>query len=113
MSTITATKYQQRMSEADMEQSIRGAVGNKGIVFHIRDSRNSPEMVGFPDLVICLPEKSMVLFVELKSQARRLTPDQKVVMWALEQCHEVRAYIVRPEPKAGEVGFDQLLEVLR
>lgn len=113
MTAITATDYQARTTEDQMEQTIRGVVGNRGLVFHIRDSRGAPEMVGFPDLVIVLPEKSTVLFVELKSQKRRVTPDQRIVIWALEQCSEVRAYVVRPEPKTGEISFDQLLEVLR
>jgi len=112
MTSIDASTYQQRMSESEMEQSIRGAVGDRGLVFHIRDSRGAPEMAGFPDLVIVLPEKSTVLFVELKSQKRIVTPDQKMTMWALSQCSEVRAYLVRPNPKPEEISFDQLMEVL-
>ena len=112
MTTIDASTYQQRMSEAQMESSIRGAIGERGLVFHIRDSRSTPEMQGFPDLVLILPEKNMVMFVELKSQKRRVTDEQQAVMAAIGECSEVRSYLVRPKPHEGEISFDQLMEVL-
>lgn len=110
--TITASQYRLTVTEKEMEAVIRDAVGTRGRVFHIRDSRGLPDWEGFPDLVIILPERNRVLFVELKSQKRKVTMGQAAVMIELEQCHEIEAYIVRPKPKTGEIGFEQLMEVL-
>ena len=106
-------RYRQSISEIQMRESIIELVTIRGgRVFYIRDSRGTPEMTGFPDLVLVLPDKGMVMFVELKSQKRRVTEAQQVVMWTLQQCSEVRSYLVRPKPHEGEISFDQLMEVL-
>jgi hypothetical protein len=60
--------------------------------YHTHDSRRSA--AGFPDLVLCKPPRT--LFVELKSEKGRLSPEQTEWLQDLEKAgQEVRIW--RPE----------------
>lgn len=108
--TMTAPAYQASASEAEMLNGITDAVGNRGIVYHINDSRRTPEMESFPDTVIILPDRQTVVFAELKSIRRRTTAGQAVVMAMLAECSRAESWIVRSVPRDGEVGYDQLID---
>lgn len=112
-SRMTAAAYQLSMTEAEMEDAIRKAAANQGgRVYHVRRSDQAPEMEHFPDLVVLLPGRSVVAFVELKSQKRAVTAGQHGVMAMLEQCRGCEAWIVRPAPRDGEVAYDDLMRWL-
>ena len=100
------------MTEREMERAIRDAVGKGGFVFHIRDSRGAPEMADFPDLVVILPAKRCVLFLELKSQTRRVTDGQRAVLDALDACRQVESFVVRPSPLPMEISYARLMNWL-
>jgi hypothetical protein len=60
--------------------------------YHTHDSRRSQK--GFPDLVLVRPP--VILFVELKSEAGKLRPEQKAWLEALSRCPGVEARLWRP-----------------
>lgn len=53
------------------------------LILHIFDSRKSTG-TGFPDLVLVHPKRREVWFCELKTEAGKLSPDQKLWKSALE-----------------------------
>lgn len=90
-----------------MEQAIRELVQLRGgRCWSVRDSRGFA-IVDMPDLIIVLPPK--VIFCELKSQRRALTPGQAATLQLLGECTRVEACVVRPVPHDGEIGYDALL----
>jgi hypothetical protein len=106
-------RYRATTTEAQMRDAIEQAVALKGgKLFFIRDSRATPEMAHWPDLVLMLPNCGVVAFVELKSQKRIVTAGQHGVMATLEQCRDAVSMIVRPEPKPGEVAYAAFMDWL-
>lgn len=51
---------------------------------------------GFPDLVMCHPERGLVIFAELKSDTGNLRPEQAAWLEALRACEGVEARLWRP-----------------
>lgn len=76
-------------------------------VYHTYDSRRCA--AGFPDLVMCRPEKNpydgRTLFVELKTQTGRVSKEQQAWIDDLEGCQNV-CYVWRPS------DIDEILRVL-
>lgn len=114
--TLTAAQYRKRSTEAGMTDALGELVGYLGgRMWHVRDSRQSPETEDMPDLLIIVP--GLVAVVELKSQRRQTTFGQTLVrelMHTIPDCPCVLAWHVRPEPNrvVGEKSFDQLFERL-
>jgi len=98
------------MSESDMLKALRDYVQAEGGVFwHIRDARGQ-EVVGVPDVICILPPRrgvapGIVAFFELKTQADRVTVQQRHVLRLADMATEIVAGIVRPNPR------NQLLEI--
>jgi hypothetical protein len=83
-----------QIKEADFQRDvIQIAELNKWLVYHTYDSRRCKP--GFPDLV--LVKGKTVLFVELKGQRGRLSPDQKVWISALEKAEDVAVKVWKPQ----------------
>jgi hypothetical protein len=61
-------------------------------VYHNPDSRRSN--AGFPDLVLIRPPR--VMFLELKRETGRLSPMQREIVGALENCPGVEVHVARP-----------------
>lgn len=112
---MTAAAYQGRMTEKDMEQTVRALVELRGgRLFHVRDARTSPELADLPDWLIIDPMSGRVLLIEAKSQKRQVTMGQAAVLMMLDECSRFEGYVVRPVPKhPGEVAFDDFVEFLR
>ena len=111
---MSIAAFKRSMTEAAMEDAVRQVVTRLGgRVYHVRRSDQAPEMVDFPDLVVILPNRSVVAFVELKSQTRRVTDGQHEVMEMLSLCDAVVSAIVRPEPKGNEWSYDELMDWLQ
>jgi hypothetical protein len=81
-------------SEAAFQQQITNLAAYYGwrLQYHTHDSRGSQR--GFPDLVLVRPPE--VLFLELKTQAGRVRPEQQQWIAALTACG-LEAHIVRPD----------------
>ncbi len=60
--------------------------------YHNPDSRRSN--AGFPDLVLIRPPR--VMFLELKRETGRLSPTQRDIVAALENCPGVEVHVARP-----------------
>lgn len=79
---------------------------NDWLWYHVPDSRKCPR--GFPDLVLVRPP--VVLFVECKTDAGRIRPEQREWLAALHECDGVQARVWRPkdwaeiEETLGRVG---------
>lgn len=96
--------------ERDMEAAIREAVEYQGgRCFSVRDSRKMA-VTDMPDLIVLLPP--LVAFLELKSHRRHVTDGQQIVMEMLAGCSEIASGIVRPIPRAGEMSYDEIIELL-
>ncbi|MCX7689080.1 MAG: VRR-NUC domain-containing protein [Fimbriimonadales bacterium] len=54
----------------------------------------TPACAGVPDLLLVRPPR--VVFVELKAQEGRLTPEQRAWLDALGKCHQVECHLWRP-----------------
>lgn len=94
-----------------MEEAIRDLVKHKhGRVFHLRDASRAPELVDLPDLIVLLP--GLVALLELKSARRAVTPGQAEVAGLVASAGRVVGGIVRAVPRAGEIGYDEMLELL-
>lgn len=103
-------RYRRLPREAEMERTIReGVEARGGRVFSIRDSRGMA-VADMPDLLIVCG--STVALLELKSQRRRITAGQQHVLELLSRCDELLTGVVRPEPRAGELSFDDALRRL-
>lgn len=96
-----------------MRDAIADLVALKhGRLFYIRDSRATPEMVDFPDLMIVLPPR--VIFCELKSARRATTAGQAEVLAMLERCSDVDTFLVRSVPRdETEFSYDAVLDLLQ
>ena len=96
------------LSERDFQgQVLKAAEALGWLSFHAFDSRRSSQ--GFPDLVLVRPPR--LLFVELKSEKGKLSPDQEVWMDRLGRVETagagIECYVWRP------ADFDELARVLR
>jgi hypothetical protein len=111
---MTATAYTRSLSETQMRLAITEAVERiGGRVFYVHDSRYAPAMTDFPDLVIILPSKGTVAFVELKSWTRTITDGQRAVLDMLDHCRGAESFIVRSEAKdVHDVGYQQFMDWL-
>lgn len=108
---MPAAAYRLRATEADLERTVRDLVALRGgRFFHLRDARQAPELADLPDWLIVLPPRLYV--IEAKSQKRQITSGQAEVVGLLLECTELIAGVVRPQPKPGEIGFDELIEIL-
>jgi VRR-NUC domain len=86
--------------EKDWQQTVIEAATYAGwLHYHTQDSRGSDP--GFPDLVLVRPPR--VLFVELKTDAGRIQPAQRLWLTALEQCGTVEVYVWRPRDDWGTI----------
>lgn len=84
---------QNRVSEKAFQQQIVDLAKLTGwLCHHTHDSRRSEP--GFPDLVLVRPPQ--VLFVEIKTEAGALRPEQEVWLSALRECPGVQAEVWRP-----------------
>jgi hypothetical protein len=109
---VSVAAYQVKMTEAAMRSAIMEAVARLGgRVFYVHDSRYAPATADLPDLVVILPGRG-VYFWELKSNYRAVTPGQAGVIEMIRACASVEADIIRPNPKPGEMGYDDLLNYL-
>lgn len=108
---MTITIYRKSMKEVEMRAAIDDLVRLKaGRLFYIRDSRGAAETEGMLDLQLILPHMRTVAMVELKSQNRKLTPEQMDVLAMLQECNRVESFVCRPEPRdETEVSLDRLL----
>jgi len=110
MTSIEA--YQATTTEAGMRKALTDLVTVRGgRLWFVRDSRRAPETEDMPDVLILVP--GLAVIAELKSQRRRLTAGQMQVAELLASCERAVCGVVRPIPKAGEMGYDELLEALR
>lgn len=91
-----------KVSERDFQDRVVAEAQIRGwLCAHFRPARTATGWrtaiqgdPGFPDLVLVRPPR--VLFVELKSEKGRMSPDQ--VRWSegLEACDGVETYLFRP-----------------
>ncbi len=111
-SMTNTDRYRAAILERDMERVIRDVVhARNGRVFSVRDSRGLA-VESLPDLIIVAPWKHRVIFAELKSQDRKLTTGQWEVLDMLAECGDVDAFVVRPIPADGEIGYSEFIEYL-
>lgn len=108
--TTTARTWQTYATEAQLQDTLRVAALRTGhIVYHTHDSRRSDP--GFPDLV-CV-KNGVLLFFEIKQQKGRVSVHQQAWIDALSAVgFNVRAAIVRPDPKPGEISVDAALSLI-
>lgn len=106
--------------EREMEAAIREGVARLGgYVWSVPDSRRTAT-ADMPDLIIAVPRREVagatrpgiVALVELKSQARPVTPGQRHALGILAGCTDLVTGIVRPVPREGEMSYDALLRRL-
>lgn len=111
--SMTADRYAGSAIEDEMTDGIDELVRTMGgRLFHVRRSDRSPEMVDFPDTVIVVPRVELLVLAELKSQDRHVTGGQRIVMEQLGQCNRFWTGIVRPDPREGEISYDDFLSLL-
>ena len=81
------------MTEAELQQAVIDLSRRAGFMhFHDNDPRrNRP---GWPDLVLLHTTTGRLIFIELKSDKGRVSPEQHVWMRLLDMHHEV--YLWRP-----------------
>ena len=63
------------------------------LVYHTWSSIHSPS--GFPDLCLCRPSDSTIIFIELKSERGKVTPTQEAWLRGLKE-GGMPAYVFRP-----------------
>ena len=79
------------MTEAQLQTVVVGLARMlRFLVYHTRDSRGSDK--GFPDLVMV---RERTIYVELKSEKGKLTPEQREWIAALKAAGE-EVYVWRP-----------------
>ena len=68
------------------------------MVYHVMDTFPAARVTarGFPDLTMIRPEGGTLLFIELKSEKGRLSPEQKRYRDALSNCEGCHYYLWRP-----------------
>lgn len=99
----TAMTYQpSRVTERALQQRIIDtATALKWRSFHVFDSRRSEP--GWPDLVLLRPPR--LLFVELKSEKGRLTPEQQRWLDLLAQVPGVETAVWRPRDLPDAIDY--------
>lgn len=109
---MTPAAYQQRATEAQMQDAVGELVTLRGgRFFHLEDARKAPELEDLPDWLILLPPT--VYLMEAKSQRRPTTLGQRSVLALLAECPRAVSGIVRPVPRTPEeIAFDHLLALL-
>ena len=107
--TLTAPEYRATMAEKEMQEAIRrAAIAHGYAVYHTHDSRHSP--AGFPDVIAI--KGGRVLVLELKAQRGRVSDAQWAWLAAWASTGATVA-VVRPEPRDGEISFDDALALIR
>lgn len=111
---MTARQFQNTLIEEPMQSTIDDLVARLGgLSFHLRNTSRSPEFEHFPDDLLILPSRSMIVFAELKSQKRAITPGQQLLLDMLSACTDAHTFLVRPEPQGpDEIAFDAFVEWL-
>ncbi len=90
-----ATLVAAQVSEKQFQAQVVAAARLAGwLVYHVHDSRRSE--AGFPDLVLCHPQRRRLLFRELKSLRGRVRQEQRLWLWVLRQCGQ-DARVWRPD----------------
>lgn len=74
------------MTERNLQSAVLKLAGFHGyeVRYHTKDSRGS--QAGFPDLVLASAKRGRLMFRELKTDAGRMRPEQKVVLEVLGSC---------------------------
>lgn len=108
--TISAPEWQLLATERQLQDTLWTCAKRCGWdAYHTHDSRRSEP--GFPDLV-CV-KQGRILFLEIKKQRGRVSPEQRRWIDALAVIGSpVAAFVVRPIPRTGELSFDDALEEL-
>ena len=107
--TLSASEARQRLAEQVSERTLQDTIVRLAKVFgflayHTYDSRRSAP--GFPDLVLCHPERGETLFMELKTQKGKVRKEQRQWLDALQAAGQ-RAYLIRP------LDMDRVEAILR
>lgn len=106
--------YRRSMSEAEMLAAIKAQTIYRGGTFlHIRDARKQ-DVRGFPDCLALVPIAGQewdqrLVTLELKTQDDVIRDDQREWIERFERVVDVRAGIVRPAPRDGEIDLDLAL----
>jgi hypothetical protein len=81
------------VSEKEWQAKVEATARYQGWwCYHPLRSRGSEK--GWPDLVMLRPPTA--LFIELKAEKTRVTPEQRMVMNLLERCTEMQVGLWRP-----------------
>ena len=92
------------ITEADFQQLvIATAEANGWLIWHDNDSRRN--RAGLPDLLMI--RGPVLLFLELKSEKGKVSPEQEAFIGRLKQVKYVHADVVRPR------HWEQIAQVLR
>ena len=79
------------MTEADLQTLVEDVARTAGwLCYSVRRAD-----LGFPDLVLVKPPR--VAFIELKTDAGRIRPEQQTWLDELELCDTVTSAVVRPK----------------
>lgn len=110
----TLEVYRCMPSEAQMQDTmVEAVVARHGRAWHLRDARQSPELVDLPDLLVLLPT-GLAMMLEVKSQRRTITTGQMAVADLLRVCDRFVGGIVRPMPKNDhEMSYDEALRLIQ
>lgn len=107
---MSADEYRERVTEDQMERTVLDLVKMRnGRLFHVRRADVAPELVDLPDWFILDPMGQRALLIEAKSQKRIITAGQSAVLAMAAECTRFESGIVRPNPKPGEIGYDEFL----
>lgn len=90
------------LSEADWTRQVTDLARLRGWwAYHTHESRRSEK--GWPDWTFVRPPR--IVFVELKTETGRVTPEQGDVLHMLQHCPGVEAHLFRPShfPAVKEV----------
>lgn len=108
--SVTVRTWHTLATEAQLQETLRVVALRGGWrYFHNYDARRSP--AGFPD-IIAIRNGCMVVF-EVKKQKGRVSAQQQDWIDAFGSLgFNVRAAVVRPDPKPGEMSFSAAVALL-